>query len=205
MNITMEPLPRVDELHVINGVPVTELVRDHHAQMLSFARSMGMPSMVAEEIVQEAWLQVIASADRFEGRSSVSTWLLGIVRNLVLNRRSADYRKSSHECAFPEDADPIDGEIHPEGHPKAGHWKNPPQQRFLPEEYTLGNELRTTVEAIIDTLPQRQRQAIVLRDLCGLSAEETAEIMGISDQVLRALLYRARGHLRKQLHKGYFS
>lgn len=185
------------------GLPIDELVRRHHKPMLAFAQSMGMSSASAEEIVQETWLTVLDNPDQFEGRSSVLTWLMGIVRNLVLRRRASEFRVSQHECPLPHESDPLEDRMYPEGHQNEGHWQSPPQRRFLPEGHILGKEIMTIVQTLADNLPTRQRQVLVLRDINGLTAEETAVTLGITDQVQRALLYRARANIRNELEKGY--
>jgi RNA polymerase sigma-70 factor, ECF subfamily len=192
----------VDE-HLVGGVPLACLVRDFHRPMVNFARSMVNSPAVAEEAVQEAWVQVMQSSGSFEGRSSVSTWLFGIVKNTASRHRSRESRIREHEVLAADDADPLAGRMHPGGHPDAGHWSTPPSQRFLPEERTVASELVDYVRVALDALPARQRQLIILRDLVGTSAEEAAEVLELSAEGQRALLYRARGNLRNELEKRY--
>ena len=67
----------------------------------------------------------------------------------------------------------------------------------------MAQELIGYVRTALDALPQRQRQLIILRDLVGTSGEEAAEILELSAEAQRALLYRARGNLRNELEKRY--
>jgi RNA polymerase sigma-70 factor, ECF subfamily len=187
----------------IGGEPLAELVRHYHRPMLAFARSMLPTSIAAEEAVQDAWVQVVKSADTFEGRSSVGTWLMAIVRHTALRHREREARLRTFELLGSEDDDPLAGRMHQPGHPDAGHWSIPPQRRFLPEEHTINQELVAHLRTALNTLPPRQRQIVILRDLVGLPAEEAADVLGVSDQVQRALLYRARGNLRNELEKRY--
>jgi RNA polymerase sigma-70 factor (ECF subfamily) len=190
--------------HVVGGIPLASLVRDFHGPMVKFARSMVNSTVVAEEAVQEAWVQVLQSSDSFEGRSSVSTWLFGIVRNTASRHRRRESRIRDHELlAAAETDDPLSGRMHPVGHPDAGHWSVPPSRRFLPEDQTVASELVAVVRAALDGLPERQRQVIILRDLAGSSADEAADILELSAEAQRALLYRARGNLRNELEKRY--
>jgi RNA polymerase sigma-70 factor (ECF subfamily) len=85
-----------DEL-LVGGVPLSSLVRDFHRPMLNFARTMVNSPAVAEEAVQEAWVQVMQSSGSFEGRSSVSTWLFGIVKNTASRHRRRESRIRDHE------------------------------------------------------------------------------------------------------------
>lgn len=191
---------------LVGGIPLATLVRDFHRPMVNFARTMVNSTTVAEEAVQEAWLQVLQSSDSFEGRSSISTWLFAIVRNTAARHRRRESRIRDHEVLAAPDAeavDPLSGRMHPAGHPDAGHWSAPPSTRFLPEDQTVTSELVECVRAALGGLPERQRQLIILRDLAGTSAEEAAEVLELSAEAQRALLYRARGNLRNELEKRY--
>jgi RNA polymerase sigma-70 factor, ECF subfamily len=192
--------------HLVGGVPLSSLVRDFHRPMLNFARTMVNSPAVAEEAVQEAWVQVLQSSSSFEGRSSVATWLFAIVKNTASRHRRRESRIREHEVLASGDeaaADPLSGRMHPAGHPDAGHWSVPPSSRFLPEDQTVATELVGYVRAALDALPARQRQLVILRDLVGASGEEAAAILELSAEAQRALLYRARGNLRNELEKVY--
>ena len=170
----------VDTQRRVGGIPLTDLVRDFHQQMVSFARTMVSSPAAAEEAVQEAWVQVLKARDSFEGRSSVATWLFAVVRNTAARHRRRESRIRAHEMLADEDTDPLAGRMHPQGHPEAGHWSEPPSKRFLPEERAVERELLDHVRSALAALPPRQRRLIVLRDLIGMSAEETAEILEVT-------------------------
>jgi RNA polymerase sigma-70 factor, ECF subfamily len=201
--VTPVAVPPDGTQHVVGGIPLDNLVRDFHRPMVRFARTMVDSVTVAEEAVQEAWVQVMQSSASFEGRSSVGTWLFGIVKNTASRHRRRESRIRDHEVLAATDADPLSGRMHPAGHPDAGHWSLPPSRRFLPEDRTVAQELIGYVRAALDALPERQRQLIILRDLVGTPAEEAAEILELSAEAQRALLYRARGNLRNELEKRY--
>ncbi|MCV7166729.1 RNA polymerase sigma factor [Mycobacterium stomatepiae] len=196
-------MPPEDTAHLVGGIPLANLVRDFHRPMVNFARTMVDSAPVAEEAVQEAWVQVLQSSGSFEGRSSVGTWLFGIVKNTASRHRRHESRIRDHEVLSAAEADPLSGRMHPAGHPDAGHWSLPPSRRFLPEDRTVAQELIGYVRAALDALPERQRQLVILRDLVGTPAEGAAEILGLSAEGQRALLYRARGNLRNELEKWY--
>lgn len=200
------PPEGVASQRLVGGVPLASLVHDFHRPMVNFARTMVDSATVAEEAVQEAWVQVLQSSESFEGRSSVSTWLFGIVKNTASRHRRRESRIRDHEVLAAADAqavDPLSGRMHPAGHPDAGHWSVPPSRRFLPEDHTVASELVGYVRAALDALPERQRQLIILRDIVGTSADEAAELLELSAEAQRALLYRARGNLRNELEKRY--
>ncbi|ELP46390.1 hypothetical protein D522_11282 [Mycobacterium avium subsp. paratuberculosis S5] len=200
------PPEGTDAGRLVGGVPLARLVRDFHRPMLNFARTMVDSPAVAEEAVQEAWLQVLRSSDSFQGRSSVGTWLFGIVKHTAARHRRREARIRRHEVLADADieaVDPLSGRMHPAGHPDAGHWRVPPSRRFLPEDRTVHRELLGYLREALDALPARQRQLVILRDLVGISAEEAAELLQLSAEAQRALLYRARGNLRNELEKRY--
>lgn len=191
--------------YLVGGVPLASLVRDFHRPMVNFARTMVDSATVAEEAVQEAWVQVLQSSESFQGRSSVSTWLFGIVKHTASRHRRRESRIRHHEvlAADGEGDDPLSGRMHPAGHPDAGHWSLPPSRRFLPEDQTVESELLGYVRSALDALPERQRQLVILRDIVGTSADEAAALLELSADAQRALLYRARGNLRTELEKRY--
>jgi RNA polymerase sigma-70 factor, ECF subfamily len=197
------PPAGAESQQLVGGIPLASLVRDFHRPMVNFARTMVNSTAVAEEAVQEAWVQVLQSSDSFEGRSSVGTWLFGIVKNTAYRHRRRESRIRDHEVLAAENVDPLSGRMQPAGHPDAGHWSAPPSRRFLPEDQTVASELVGFVRAALDALPERQRQLIILRDLVGTPAEEAAELLQLSAEAQRALLYRARGNLRNELEKRY--
>lgn len=200
------PPEGTDAGRLVGGVPLARLVRDFHRPMLNFARTMVDSPAVAEEAVQEAWLQVLRSSDSFQGRSSVGTWLFGIVKHTAARHRRREARIRRHEVLADADieaVDPLSGRMHPAGHPDAGPWRVPPSRRFLPEDRTVHRELLGYLREALDALPARQRQLVILRDLVGISAEEAAELLQLSAEAQRALLYRARGNLRNELEKRY--
>lgn len=200
------PPEGTDAGRLVGGVPLARLVRDFHRPMLNFARTMVDSPAVAEEAVQEAWLQVLRSSESFQGRSSVGTWLFGIVKHTAARHRRREARIRRHEVLADADieaVDPLSGRMHPAGHPDAGHWRVPPSRRFLPEDRTVHRELLGYLREALDALPARQRQLVILRDLVGISAEEAAELLQLSAEAQRALLYRARGNLRNELEKRY--
>jgi RNA polymerase sigma-70 factor, ECF subfamily len=199
-----ESAPAAEQL--VGGIPLSSLVRDFHRPMLNFARTMVNSPAVAEEAVQEAWVQVLQSSSSFEGRSSVATWLFAIVKNTAFRHRRRESRIREHEVLALSDGeatDPLSGRMHPAGHPGAGHWKVPPSRRFLPEDQTVAAEFVAYVRSALDTLPARQRQLLILRDIGGASSEEAAAILELSAEAQRAMLYRARGNLRNELEKVY--
>ncbi len=185
------------------------LVDRHGAALLRLARTFVRDRAVAEEVVQETWLAVLSGIDRFEGRSSLKTWIFQILSNrartrAVRERRSAPFASFGAEGDDDEtavDADRFRGE----GHRWAGHWAAAPSDwSHLPEERLLGQETLACVRDAIEALPPRQADVIVLRDVEGWPPEEVCAALGISDGNQRILLHRARSKVRAALER-YFA
>src|ERR671937_2231549 len=160
---------------------------------------------VAEEVVQEAWLGVLQQLDRFEGRSSLKTWVLRIVSNRAKTRAVRERRTvpfSALPGGDPEAGEPtVDPDrFLPAGHRWAGHWASPPASwREVPEERLLSQETLAEVERAVATLPATQRAVVVLRDVEGLSAAEACQLLGLTEGNQRVLLHRGRSKVRAAL------
>ncbi|ONH22196.1 RNA polymerase subunit sigma-24 [Pseudofrankia asymbiotica] len=184
-----------------------ELVDRMTPAMLAIAAGYVPGRSVAEEVVQEAWLAVLTGLDRFEGRSSLRTWVFGIVVN-VARRRGARERRSvpfSDAFAFAGEAGDEVGPTVDPGRFRGrddewpGHWASPPRPWDLPESALLAGEVRDRLRAALDVLPPRQRMVVHLRDVQGLAADEVCAVLGIEPGNQRVLLHRGRARLRQAL------
>lgn len=173
------------------------LVRQHHAALLHVAMLYVPSRAVAEEVVQETWLALLRGLDRFEGRSSLRTYLFAIARNIARQRGRAERRMDAFSTLEAEDAallvDP--GRFVPAGHRWAGHWW-PDQQPIDPADSVVSAELQKVVTEAIHSLPPAQREVITLRDVAGCSPSQVCELLGLSDTNQRVLLHRARARVR---------
>ena len=172
--------------------------------MLRMALSHVESRAVAEEVVQEAWLTVLQSLDRFEQRSAFRTWVLGIVVNLARSRGRAERRS----VPLPSDiSGPVVEQLRflPSDHPRwPHHWAIEPASWRTPEEDLLAGETRKAILDAIDGLPAAQREVLVLRDLEGFAAADVCNILGLTDTHQRVLLHRARSRVRTALER-YFA
>jgi len=175
--------------------------------MLRVAMMYVSTRAVAEEVVQEAWLGVFAGLDRFEGRSSLKTWVFRILTNTAKTRgeregRSVPFSSLTGDDQEDEGAVDADRFLGPD-HRWAGHWASSPRNpRDVPEERLLAGEARERIAAAVEALPDNQRAVITLRDIDGFDAEDACEILGISEGNQRVLLHRARAKVRATL-EGY--
>ncbi len=180
-----------------------ELIQRFHGPMLRLAMAYVRDRGVAEDVVQESWLTCLRTLDRFEGRSSLKTWILGIVLNVARARR----RKESRILPFAslwrrDDSDRERPTVDPSRFGRDGLWRaGPDSWENLPESRVLGAETMDKVKEAIQALPQKQREVIVLRDVAGLDAGEVSELLGISAANERVRLHRARAGVRKALEE----
>jgi RNA polymerase sigma-70 factor (ECF subfamily) len=181
-----------------------ELVERWSGMMLRLALSHVDSRAIAEEIVQEAWLTVLRSLDRYERRSSLRTWVLGIVVNLARSRARAERR------SIPLSPESVGPAVDPSrflaaDHPRwPHHWAAEPIVWRTPEDELLAIETRNVILAAIEALPAAQREVLVLRDLEGLTGAEACNILGLTDTHQRVLLHRARSRVRTALER-YFA
>jgi RNA polymerase sigma-70 factor (ECF subfamily) len=147
----------------------------------------------AEEVVADTWLAVVTGLERFEGRSSLKTWLFRILTNKAKTRGVRE-RRTVPFSAFVGDGDEDETTVEVDRFARDGHWTAPP--RGVPEERLLAGEARGTIADAIDGLPPNQRAVITLRDVEGLTAEEACNVLGLSETNQRVLLHRARAKVR---------
>ena len=178
------------------------LVDRCHGTMLAVAQAHVRTRASAEEVVQEAWLGVIRGLDRFEGRSSLRTWILRIVVNTAKTRGVREARTLPFASLEPDDpAVPADRFRGPEDR-YTGGWKVfPANWQLLPEEALHQRETLDVIVAAISSLPPAQRAVIRMRDVEGCSPEEVCDALGVSEGNQRVLLHRARSRVRSALEQ----
>jgi RNA polymerase sigma-70 factor (ECF subfamily) len=183
------------------------VVDQYSPSMLRVALLYVSEQAVAEEVVQEAWIGVLRGLDRFEGRSSLKTWIFTILTNRAKTRAQREGRYVPLPAFDDSLDDPTESAVsserfRPEGDVWAGHWAEglaPRDWDSLPEEALLSQEARATIFRAIDALPPNQRQVIRLRDVEGWSSEEVCNVLAISETNQRVLLHRARSRVRQAL------
>ncbi len=171
--------------------------------MLRLARSFVSTEESAADVVQETWLAVIEGIDRFEGRSSLKTWVYRILTNTAKRRGVREHKvvpMSSVDDSGPT-VDP--SRFRPARDPFPGHWWDFPPAWPSPEQGLLTAEIRTHLTNALAELPERQRLVVVLRDVEGCPYDEVCELLGITPANQRVLLHRARAFLRGKLEEYY--
>jgi len=184
----------------------TGLVRAHQSAFLRLAHAWVRDRADAAEVVQQAWVSALESLATFEGRSSLRTWLFGIVINVARSHVRAHKRTVPLSAPVAEEA--IDGPtVEPERFFQdgewVGHWADWPTPFPSPDSGLERGRLRALLEVAISALPPLQQQVMVLCDVEGLSGEEACNILGISGTHQRVLLHRARARARALLEKNF--
>ena len=177
-----------------------ELVRRLHPTMVRVAGGYVSSRAVAEEVAQDTWVAVIEQLDRFEGRSSLKTWIFRILTNKAKTRGVRERRSTPFSSLGPSqgDADTLfpSGTFLDETHRWSGHWAQPVQAWELPEDHLLSDELGHVIQHAVDALPPAQRLVVSLRDGQDLSAGEVCDMLELSEANQRVLLHRGRAKVR---------
>ncbi|MBI2701714.1 RNA polymerase subunit sigma-24 [Mycobacterium gordonae] len=177
-----------------------ELVDQHGPSMLRVVRDYVATREQAEDVVQETWVAVLRGIDRFEGRSSLRTWIFSILINIAKRQGMAErrYAATAARVATGRTVDPT--RFRDFGDALPGHWKEPPAPfPDTPEGSLLSHELLNVANTGLARLPERQREVVRLRDVLGFSAEEVSSMLEISAGNQRVLLHRGRAAVRQEL------
>jgi RNA polymerase sigma-70 factor (ECF subfamily) len=166
-----------------------ELVRSHGGRMLAVARRYLDSEEAAQDCVQEAFVAAFNALDRFEGRSTLATWLHRITVNAAL--QALRRRRGKEELSIEPWLPTFDDE---------GFLEGPTQLTTADaEELIARDDVRAQVRAAIDRLPESYRNVLLLRDIEGLSMKEVAEMLELTENNAKVRLHRARTALKKQL------
>jgi RNA polymerase sigma-70 factor (ECF subfamily) len=183
-------LSLIEEIASGNLEAFEELVRKYDRKLLRIAEKVTLNLEDAQDAVQEAFLKAFQNLHRFQRTSKFSTWLIRIALNesfmKLRKRRQNRETPAEYENDFGDNL-PID----------VADWSPNPEQIYG------SNELRSILLAALDKLRPVLRATFVLRDLEGLSIDETAATLGLAPTVVKARLFRARLQLRERLSKHF--
>lgn len=167
------------------------LVEAYSGVIYRLAIKMLENSQDAEDVLQETFIKAYRNLPRFDGRSSLSTWLYRIATNeaLMLIRRRKHQTISIDEPLETDEQDQMPLQF--------TDWC------CLPEEELMSTEAREYMDQAIDDLPYSLRVVFLLRDIEGLSTHETADVLELSEAAVKTRLSRARLRLREMLSEYY--
>jgi RNA polymerase sigma-70 factor (ECF subfamily) len=175
-----------------SSAALDELVRTHQGRVYGFAMRMCRNVEDAKDILQDTFLGMIRSIREFREDSKFSTWLYRIAANACLKKR----RRGVHDPAPGQEFSLDDLMPRPDAEgrkPEIRDWSEDAERALL------RGELSERMEAAIDKLPKEYKIVLVLRDVEGLSAEETAQAVGLSVAAVKSRLHRARVFVRREL------
>ena len=170
-----------------NDKALAELVKMYEKTIYSFAFKVCRNPDRAENTMQETFISMVKSLKQFDGKSKLSTWLYRITANHCL----MEYRKRKHNYVSIDDDDALVSEE------SVADWNNVPS-------FTLENkELKSVLDKAIQKLSPEYRIVFLLRDVEGLTTEETGKITELSVPAVKSRLHRARAYLRKEISQTF--
>ena len=197
MKAARPPAERADESALLAALRAGDerafmrLVEEYTPGMRRLALSLVRTPALADDVVSEAWLGVLKGLDRFEGRSSLRTWIYRIVANIARTRAVKEARSAPFSSFATDDEPSVD----PDRFLPDGSWATP----LEPWRAVLDTEARAVIDRAIAALPDQQRQVIELHDIDGWSPAEIRNLLDLSETNQRVLLHRARSKVRAAL------
>ena len=176
---------QVDKFH--------DLVKRYEQKLYNFSLRMCRDHSDAEDMIQETFLNVFRYLKGFRYETKFKNWLYKVAASTCIKKR----RKSK----FAPDKELSLDDFHPENQTDVPD--HLPDWALIPLDKLLNQELSSTINQEILSLPKKYRLVIVLRDIEGFSTGETAQILSLSPSNVKVRLHRARLYLRDKL-KGYF-
>jgi RNA polymerase sigma-70 factor, ECF subfamily len=179
-----------------------ELVDKHTPSMIRVARGYVPNHQIAEEVVQEAWIGVLKGIAKFEGRSSLRTWIFTVLINTAKKRGLREQRGADAELAAFTGGSVEAARFRTDEDRWPGHWRAdavPSPFPVTPEGSVLGRELVAVAARELERLPDNQRMVVAMRDMQGFDSKEVSQLLDISVANQRVLLHRGRAAVRQAL------
>lgn len=200
--VVKEDVALLGRLRLGDEMAFDELVTRHHGALIRMAMGYVADREVAEEVVQDTWMAVIEGFARFEGRSSLRTWIFGIMIHKAKDRGVREKRHttfSSFESIDDDCDETIDPSRFHQSGEWAGHWAFPPQpwDDQTPEKLLASQQAVDVMNRVITALPRTLQDVLILRDIEGVGSKEICEILKITETNLYVRLHRARERVRQ--------
>jgi len=179
----------------------SELVDQLHPRLYSFARTFTSSPALAEDMVQETWLAVIRGLRGFEGRSSLRTWIFGILVHRAKTMASREARRPEVPSKAANGKREDEREEWNLGYGRRGLWEETPAPWGLEDPASIfqARETLDVIHRAVLEMPESQRQVVLLRDVEGIEPSDACNILGISETNQRVLLHRGRARVRRAL------
>jgi RNA polymerase sigma-70 factor, ECF subfamily len=173
-----------------------DLVTRYHDSLVRVARYYVANESSAEDVAQDTWIAVLRGLERFEGRSTLKTWLFRICVNRARSAGVKEHR------AIPVDVMADEASVSPSRFNQGGMWVDPPAPFTDAVAVALVNgPLVGLVHASIGRLPATSRAVVTLRDVEGLSTAEVADLLELSEANVRVILHRCRAKIRSEVEE----
>ena len=192
----------VAQLRAGDEAVVSRLVEQWSPAMLRVARRFVDSPQSAEDVVQDAWLGMLSGLARFEGRSSLRTWVFTILVNRARSRGAREARTVPRPPLGTQDERAADDWFSCPGGEAPLTWSSmgvTSRCDAVPERALLSREVLLELDRALSALAPRQRRVVTMRDIVGMSTEEVCAAVGVSPAYQRVLLHRARAVLRAAL------
>jgi RNA polymerase sigma-70 factor (ECF subfamily) len=175
-------------------------VERHRPYLLRYALLQLRDAVAAEDAVQETLLAALRGGERFGGRSSVKTWLTGILKHKIIDQLRRDAREQPLRDDTPADeADIADATFGDDG-----HWHEFPADWGAPDKSLESKQFWAVFEMCVQVMPPRTARVFVMREVMELTTEEICKELGISTTNCWVMLHRARLALRACLETKWF-
>jgi len=206
--------PALDEAELLTALRAGDetafatLVTHYHPALVRLALVYVNERGLAEEVAQETWLGVLRGLNKFEGRSSLKTWLFTILTNRAKTRAQRENRTVPFSDWVTQETEGDDPAVEATRFRSAddpvapGHWAQKPQSwENIPEAHWLSEETAQVVQRALEALPTVQQEVMRLRDMEAWTADEVCNVLGITATNQRVLLHRARSKVRRALER----
>jgi RNA polymerase sigma-70 factor (ECF subfamily) len=189
-------------LAIVDADAFAAEIDGHRRYLLRVARLSLRDGDLAEDVVQETLVAALSARDGFSGRSTVRTWLTGILKHKIIDAIREKTRRPLVHLAFDEEAD-LDA-LDPM-FTDAGAWATPPSDWGDPESALSRQQFMDVLAACLERLPPATARVFALREIHGLESDEICKQLTITANNLWVILYRARMALRQCLERDWFA
>jgi RNA polymerase sigma-70 factor (ECF subfamily) len=191
-------------LPIAAPMPTPDLIAQfdaHRAYLLRVARLQLRNDELAEDVVQDTLVSALQGAAGFSGKSSVKTWLTGILRHKIVDA----IRRKTSAPAFTTLADECQIDDFDALFDATGHWENPPSAWGNPEGDLERREFFDMMDFCLEKLPPNTARVFMMREVMELESDEICKELSITSTNLWVIMYRARMSLRECLEQNWFA
>ena len=189
-------------MHRLNASDFTVELERHRRYLLRVAQLQLRDADAAEDVVQETLVAALSAREGFTGRSSVKTWLTGILKHKIVDAIRQKQRQPVVVASFDEDTDLDDFDPLFKDN---GAWQAPPADWGDPENALSRQEFMSVMDMCLERLPPNTARVFVMREVLELETEEICKELAITANNLWVILYRARMALRQCLEQNWFA